>query len=325
MARTSAAGRPNGRDSGLSGRLMKISKGCPFPGGGVDDRLAVRGEERAADLAARERDLAKLRRLDDAGLLAGGVEERGRDGRAERRAASASAAQGRFFPAAGRARTPVVVAPERPDSASRSNATSRADSNRSSGFFSRQCRTIRSRPGWTSLFVVREIRRLLRQDRRDRVRRRVPAERALAREHLVQDRPEGEEVGPLVRGLPAHLLGRHVAHRPEHDAGLRAAGDGAHVRLAALVLLGLELRETEVEDLDPAVLRQEQVLGLQVPVDDPLLVRRREPVGRSGRRSRSPCAPGASPSGAAPAASRLRGAPSRCTARRRACRSRRPR
>ena len=30
---------------------------------------------------------------------------------------------------------------------------SRADSKRSSGFFSRQCRTIRSSPGWISLFV----------------------------------------------------------------------------------------------------------------------------------------------------------------------------
>jgi hypothetical protein len=36
---------------------------------------------------------------------------------------------------------------ERPDSASRSKATSEADWNRRSGFFSRQWRTIRSRPG----------------------------------------------------------------------------------------------------------------------------------------------------------------------------------
>src|SRR5262249_22528675 len=38
------------------------------------------------------------------------------------------------------------------------------------------------------------------------------------------------------------------------------------------------LGEAEVEDLDVAVLRDEEVLGLQVAVDDPLLVRRGEPL-----------------------------------------------
>ena len=37
--------------------------------------------------------------------------------------------------------------------------------------------------------------------------------------------------------------------------------------------------EAEVEDLDVAVLRQEDVLGLDVAVDDPLLVGRGEPLG----------------------------------------------
>ena len=39
-----------------------------------------------------------------------------------------------------------------------------------------------------------------------------------------------------------------------------------------------QLGEAEVEDLDAAVLRDEEVLGLQVAVDDPLLVRRGEAV-----------------------------------------------
>ena len=40
-----------------------------------------------------------------------------------------------------------------------------------------------------------------------------------------------------------------------------------------------QLREAEVEDLDAAVPRHEDVLGLQVAVDDPFLVRRGEAVG----------------------------------------------
>ena len=222
----------------------------------------------------------KLRRLDDAGLLAGGVEERGRDRRAERRAASASAAQGRrLLPCR---RQGAHARRRRPGEAGERLEVERDVAGRLEPLLRVLLQAVANDPVETRVDVLvrrREIRRLLRQDRRDRVGRRVPAEGALAREHLVQDRPEGEEVRPLVRGLPPHLLGRHVAHRPEHDAGLRAAGDGAHVRLSALVLLGLELREPEVEDLDPAVLRQEKVLGLQVPVHDPLLVRRREPAG----------------------------------------------
>ena len=41
----------------------------------------------------------------------------------------------------------------------------------------------------------------------------------------------------------------------------------------------LQLGQAEVEDLDPPVLRHEHVLGLQVPVDDPLLVRGGEALG----------------------------------------------
>ena len=127
------------------------------------------------------------------------------------------------------------------------------------------------------LVRLREIRRLLRQDRRDRVGRRVAAERALPREHLVEDRPEREDVGPAVGGLAAHLLRRHVAHRAEDDAGLRA-GDRAQVRLPTGLVVDLQLRESEVEDLDAPVSGEEQVFGLEIAMDDPFFVRRREPA-----------------------------------------------
>ncbi len=38
-------------------------------------------------------------------------------------------------------------------------------------------------------------------------------------------------------------------------------------------------REAEVEDLDPTVSREEQVLGLEIPVDNPLLVGGGEAIG----------------------------------------------
>ena len=123
-----------------------------------------------------------------------------------------------------------------------------------------------------------EIRRIFLQDRRHRVGGRVAVEGALAREHLVEDRAEGEDVGARVGGLAAHLLGRHVAERAHDDAGLRARGRGREVGGLATLLGVRQLGEAEVEDLHPAVVGDEDVLGLEVPVDDPLLVRRREAV-----------------------------------------------
>ena len=126
----------------------------------------------------------------------------------------------------------------------------------------------------------REVRRVLPQDRRHRVGGGVAVEGALAREHLVEDRAEGEDVAAGVGLPPAHLLGRHVADRPEDHSRLGRGRRRRQVRLLLPALLGVrQLREAEVEDLDPAVLRDEEVLGLQVPMDDPLLVGGGEAVG----------------------------------------------
>ena len=78
---------------------------------------------------------------------------------------------------------------------------------------------------------LRKLRRLFRQDRRNRVGCRVAVKGALARKHLVEDRPESEDVRPLIRRLPTHLLGRHVAHRPQHEPRLCAERARRKVRL----------------------------------------------------------------------------------------------
>jgi hypothetical protein len=124
-----------------------------------------------------------------------------------------------------------------------------------------------------------ELGRLLLEDRVQRLHRARALERAPAREHLVEDRPQGEDVGAVVDGLAPHLLRRHVAHRPDHRARARPPREGGQAggvaRVDGLLALG-QLGEAEVQDLDEPVARHEQVLRLQVAVHDPVLVGRGE-------------------------------------------------
>jgi hypothetical protein len=126
-----------------------------------------------------------------------------------------------------------------------------------------------------------QARRLVPQDGRQDLRRRQAPKRTTARQKLVKHRPQGKHVGPRPRRLPLHLLGRHVPDRPQEHArrrvlrrrGARGVGVARHQRL-------LELGQPEVEDLHPAFLRQEHVLGLEVAVDDAPLVSRAQAPGR---------------------------------------------
>ena len=73
------------------------------------------------------------------------------------------------------------------------------------------------------------------QDRREQVGRRPALERTPAGGHLVQDHPQREDVGPVVERPALHLLGRHVRHRPHHDALARPHLRGQLRAVARLV------------------------------------------------------------------------------------------
>ena len=80
----------------------------------------------------------------------------------------------------------------------------------------------------------------------DRLDRGLALERRAAGQHLVEDRPQGVDVGgrPDVPGMAAGLLGRHVAGRAHDLAGLGLPA----VRLQPL-------GQPEVGDLGDAVAR----------------------------------------------------------------------
>jgi hypothetical protein len=117
----------------------------------------------------------------------------------------------------------------------------------------------------------RQIKRIFFQNRRHGLAGRVAAKRAMAREHLVEDRPQREDVASRVGGFRLDLLGRHVPERSHDDAWL-GRGRKARDRCGSFRLR--QLGQAEVEDLDAAFLRHEDVFGLQIAMDDPLLVRR---------------------------------------------------
>ena len=83
-------------------------------------------------------------------------------------------------------------------------------------------------------------------------------------EHLVGEDADRVEVGGRADVRRERLLGRHVGGRPHRRPrdGQRVAGTLLH-----------DLGEPEVRDLDAPARGHHEVLGLQVPVDDPAGVR----------------------------------------------------
>ncbi len=128
-------------------------------------------------------------------------------------------------------------------------------------------------------------RRIVAEDRADQARLALAREGLPSRRHLVEHGAEREDVRARVGLAAFELLRRHVLEGAEHRAplrqrlarlGLRRQGRGSGKR--AVPSRRLELRQTEVEELDPA-LRQHHVAGLQVAMDDALPVRLVQRVG----------------------------------------------
>ena len=128
--------------------------------------------------------------------------------------------------------------------------------------------------------AARKWGRLVVQNRKRGFHPRGPREGALPGEHLEEDGAEGEEIGPVIDLVPAHLLRSHVPDRPDDGAGLGGRRD---LTLRQPGGLRHQLGDAEVEDLEHAVLGDEQVLRFYVAVDHSLRVRRRKPVRELAR------------------------------------------
>ena len=102
----------------------------------------------------------------------------------------------------------------------------------------------------------------------DRARR---LEREPPREHPVQDHAERVDVARGRSGLSGRLLRRHVRSRPDERSGFGQRVHTGHPR------------DAEVRDLRAALLVEEDVGGLQVAVDQTVLMRMCEAGSDLGR------------------------------------------
>ncbi len=96
----------------------------------------------------------------------------------------------------------------------------------------------------------------------------VPLERQVARRHFVKDNPQREKVCPRIQVLPQGLFRRHIGYRSDNharecqrqiDRSCLGRGHG-HLR---------RLGQPEIEDLGLPPPREEDVVRLDIPVDDP--------------------------------------------------------
>jgi hypothetical protein len=83
----------------------------------------------------------------------------------------------------------------------------------------------------------------------------------------------------MIDSFTAHLFRCHVADRAEHHTGLGAMrrGRGRDRAHSAGDGVARQFRQPEVQNLDAIVGGDRQILGLEIAVRDPLLVRRCEP------------------------------------------------
>ena len=127
---------------------------------------------------------------------------------------------------------------------------------------------------WERRVDLREVLRLCVKDGADGVGGRRALKRPPAGQHLVEHCAEREHIGALIDREAAQLLRRHVANRSEHRSRRRASDRWRHRRERSRI--DLLLCQPKIEDFGSTGGGDEDVLGLEIAVDDPLLVRRRE-------------------------------------------------
>ena len=135
--------------------------------------------------------------------------------------------------------------------------------------------------------LIAELRRVGFEHGVDGLDPRFASERRRPSDHLVQDRAERKEIRAMVRRLAAQLL-RAPCSRACRRRGRRRCEwwRSAH-RAGSADSWRDQLGDAEVQNLDPAVTRQEQILRLEIAMDNAAGVRGCQARRRSRPQPRS--------------------------------------
>src|SRR5882672_1521144 len=101
----------------------------------------------------------------------------------------------------------------------------------------------------------------------------------LAGGDLIEHGTEGEKIGASVEIFAAGLLGRHIGDGANGEAGAGEVGDVGVVNGGVIAVPRDEFCETEIENFCRTAIREKNVGGFDVAMEDTFFVSRVESVG----------------------------------------------
>ena len=115
--------------------------------------------------------------------------------------------------------------------------------------------------------------RIIAHDRDQNLGHRATRKRELTGDHFVEDDPHGEQITARIHAIATRLLRAHVMRRPDDRALLG--------QWPSFGLRASQVRDPEVEDFNKILLRaralDHQVIGLEIAVNDALMMHRVQP------------------------------------------------
>src|SRR6266487_5911843 len=121
------------------------------------------------------------------------------------------------------------------------------------------------------LICFREIGWIFLQDCAHRFGCGFATKSATARKHLIENGAERKDVRTMIYGLPSQLLRRHVTNCAHHHARVGVDAPRRYLRLRLGINSSRQLRQAKVQNLEPLVFGDKEILLLEVPMKDSLL------------------------------------------------------
>src|SRR4029450_1343565 len=97
--------------------------------------------------------------------------------------------------------------------------------------------------------------------------------------HLVKNCAKGKNIRTLIYGPTLQLFGGHVPNSSHYHTGICIHASSRNIRLNLISIKLSQLCQTKVENLHATVIRDEDVVGFEIAMDDSLLVCCGETVG----------------------------------------------